>query len=86
MEDLPAFQREEQLRRLAELAIRAGEKLQGIASAAVDVATDPTIPGSPALNRLKAELRNAGMLHDATDRTRKRQRGATRQAESRRSK
>lgn len=58
----PREDREEALRNMAELAIRAGEKLLAIASAARDVAVDPDLGTSPALERLRAALREAGIL------------------------
>ena len=58
----PPEAREEALRQMAELAIRAGEKLLAIASAAREVAVDPDLGTTPALERLRAALREAGIL------------------------
>ena len=58
----PQTAREEAIRHMAEVAIRTGEKLLAIANAAREVALDPELGASPALERLRAALREAGML------------------------
>ena len=55
----------EAVRRVAELAIRTGEKLQEIADAALEVAKDDRLPASPTIDRLRTKLRAAGLLREA---------------------
>lgn len=54
--------REQELKHLADMAIRMGERLTRIAEAAKGVVLDPTVPMTPSIEQLKRRLSEANLL------------------------